>query len=343
MLATTPGEAVARFNAAIAANDLPKAKQLAGQMLSSANAAFIAGDYELAIDWFRAVYQLEPGLPGALLGLARSHAALNRDRDAMEFFKKYLETEDGRDDWQAHYGLGMVYVRSNLWYLAKSRLEKANELSDQSKAEVLLGLARCYEGLGKKTEAEEMASAAALLAPDNPEAHGMRALMLARNGKFAEAAVASRTAIALGETRLRGIAADDSAGRRGALDELARHLLTLREILRAGLQLNPAEGDLHHELLIATLKRMDVLRQRELLDAVTLAERSAQQVPSHVGLLVELATLYRLIGRSGEAIETCRKVLTIDRNNRQAKQMVAELSGAATRSADGSDTSAGPP
>lgn len=162
-----------------AARELVDRLEASGRALTESD----AGRLKEYVDIIRAEAPDSPW-PSYLQG--RVLAMTGRHFDAITLLREFLETREGRNDWQAYRVLGDLFVREYP-QLARSQYQSAQRLKPDEPT-VLYGLSLCAYHLGNVSEATDLARRAA-------EADKQRSLrllrhlvrMLSSNGDWAEA------------------------------------------------------------------------------------------------------------------------------------------------------------
>jgi Flp pilus assembly protein TadD len=106
-----------------------------------------------AVSEMQTAYNLDPLSPSVNNGLARVYHFRNDDRKALEQIKKTIELEPGYAE--AHFTLGMTYIRLKDYKAAEKELKQAIDLS--GRRPVMLGmLGRLYVLQGRINDAKTL-------------------------------------------------------------------------------------------------------------------------------------------------------------------------------------------
>jgi tetratricopeptide (TPR) repeat protein len=290
------------------------------------------GLLRVAEQMYKAVLLHQPANTDAQLGLARVLRQTERDVQAVEQYKAYLQSPRGKADSQAHLELGQIYHKLRFLNLAIAMLESARGL-DPNNPEILSALAGAYQDANNPEKAAELVRSATEKAPDNPAYHHTYAIILYSQGELARARDEAALAISLSRERLR--ARPDDAELLTRLDQRYR---TYRQILRAVLAQDEHKNNLKLWLDLAAVIRdhAEIAQTINLLQALQVLEGVTSIGSKNIPYLERLAELQFLVHRTDAAAETCREILDLEAGNPTARRILDSL-GAATRPA-GSDS-----
>jgi tetratricopeptide (TPR) repeat protein len=155
---TTPDELAQRI--ARAQDNLEQGRLTRGQARDSL--------LETARRDFAFVSVNDPGNGEAMFGLAEVSRELGNMKDAEEQYRRYIDMPDGRTDYRAYEGLGLVYLDAKYYRLALPRYKRAVQLNAAS-ATAYDGLAQSFLGLEKIDEAYDAIRRARQLDANNEE------------------------------------------------------------------------------------------------------------------------------------------------------------------------------
>lgn len=254
---------------------------------------------------------------------ARSLAFAGRNGDAVTHIRRFLESREGRNDWQAHRLLGDLFA-DEFPQLSRSAYAKALELNPGAPS-VLFGLSRCAHKLGQLEEAVSLARRAVEARPDTRYYAHLARLYVARR-QWPEARQAVLAAVDHARRALR-----DQPGRRTAVADLDAQLRLLTDVLQVRLGDVAPTSDDYLELAAAMADRAanaNLLAHFDRVSVLAQAVRRFQpDVP--VALREQYGTALVDVGRRREAADEFAAILQADPANAVAAYWLERLKNAA--------------
>lgn len=254
----------------------------------------------------------------------RTFALLGRGGDAIEQLKRFVETREGRNEWQAYRVLADLLVQE-FPRLAKSHYDKAQALKPAEPA-VLYGLSFCAFQLGDLAEAARYAQDAV----DADQKQDVRfpahlARILLQTGRREEAERAATRAVDIARQRLR---TNPRSGRLLVSLDLQYQLLI--EVLRAKLATPAGTAGLCED----SVRLGGIVRERSAIadklawhEALRVLEaavnRAGSQAP--ISLLERYGEALAEVGRTEEAVGAFEKILESHPENPAAKSWMERL------------------
>lgn len=280
----------------------PGGPQSVPDMLKAGNDALVADDLLTARSMFSAALTEQPNNPMALLlmGEVLRKMGPQMGLEAAEHYRQYLRFRTSQFmefDGKAHFGMGMVYLRSGYYRLAKESLRRAYRLASRD-PERVISLAFAYAGLLEFDEAIKLAKEAVALEPENAAMYQSLARFYLNSRNFEEAVKTSEAGVAMLQRKLRENPAD-----RALLEQLrALQGLRLQIFMR---QLAQGEDDPQLWLTVsrAILDQIPAIQTLILLDALVPAERAAEQAADDPTVRIHQARLLYVLGRAAEGDE----------------------------------------
>ena len=255
---------------------------------------------------------------------ARAYALAGRTGDAIDQLRKFVETREGRNEWQAHLRLGDLFLQEYP-RLAKASYEKAAALkADEPTA--LLGLSACAYKTGEVDAALRLAQQAA----DADARKTVRivnhlARMFIAKQQWAEADRAAVLALELAETAVRS-----RPGMRGPLRTLDGQYQLLTDFLQARVGEKVAGPEDFVRLAGYIRKRSDVAARLSLHDALRVLESGVNATAPNTPprLQEQYAVTLAEVGRTEAAVAAFEKLLTLDPSNATAADWLERLRSA---------------
>ncbi len=268
--------------------------------------------------------KLDPAGPLLPYLFGRAYALFGRVGDAIEQLRKFVETRDGRNEWEAHRRLGDLFVEE-FPTLAKASYGKALALkTDEPTA--LLGLSICAYKSGDLDEALRLAQQAV-------ESDGRRtvrvvahlARMFIANGQWAEADRSAVLALELAEAAVR-----KQPGRRGPLQTMEAQYDLLIDLGKARIKEKSTSAEDFVRFAGYIRNRSDVRARLALHDALLVLERGVKATsPSTLPRLLEqYAVTLAEVGRTEDAIAAFERLLVLDPSNATAAEWLGRLRSA---------------
>ena len=297
---------------------------------------------EQARKYFSYVNVSQAGTPEAMFGVAeveRELATLNSRwgemKKAMDYYQAYLKLTEGRTDHRAYEGLGRVYLHANYYRLAEPQFRRAVQFNAAS-AEAWEGWAQALRGLKETDQAYESISHARELAPNDVGIlQTFVQICLESIDVTEEGRPLPRKPEWLDQALLacnRGVDLLHLEWERSPEDtELLQKRDQFYELIIkiTGSQLG-SMPQLDAELVIrlVRIRREQQKVQRLLADHQSLMYVliALQSLPEDIALLSLATQLQFQLNLREQARETCEKILSLDPQNQQARNMLNELS-----------------
>ncbi len=266
-----------------------------------------------------------PGNPWLYYLYGRAYTLAGRTGDAIDQLRKFVETREGRNEWQAHQRLGDLFA-GEFPRLARASYDKALALKP-GEATALLGLSTCTYRIGDVDEAMRLAQQAA-------DADGRQtvrivahlARMLIAKKQWSDADRAAVLAIDLAEADVR-----KRPGLRGPVQTLEAQYDLLADMLQARINEKVAVAEDYVRLAGFFRRRSDVSARLALFDALRVLElgvnSTAPNTPAK--LQEQYAVTLAEVGRNQEAVAAFEKLLTLDSTNTTAIEWLERLRSAA--------------
>lgn len=268
-----------------------------------------------------ALQGVDPSHPWLLYLYGRAHALAGRTGEAIDHLRKFVETREGRNEWQAHRRLGDLFV-AEFPRLAKASYSKALVLK-AGEATALLGLSVCAYKTGELDEALRLAQQAV-------DADGRQTVrfvaqltrMLIAKQQWADADRTAVLAMELAEADVR-----KRPGLRGPLKTLEAQFDLLADLSQARIDQKVAGADDFVRLAGFIRKRSDVSARLALHDALRVLElgvnSTAPNTPAR--LQEQYSVTLAEVGRTQDAIVAFEKLLALDPSNATAAEWLERL------------------
>lgn len=267
-------------------------------------------------DRLTALAALDPNTSWLLYLGARVSALRGRYADAASQLDKFVQTPEGRNEWNAYKILGDLFAET-FPRLAKANYEKAAALKP-GESNLLMGLSGCAAKLGYRDEALDYARRAVVAdsaRTATPVAHLARILL--RAGRLEEAAQEAARALALAEKDQRS-----RPGQRQAVQEVHAQRELLVAILTSRSRQAPKDADVYEQLADAVEEQAAAVVQLARFEALAILERGMENTAPNppVSLVEQLAVLLVELGRTEEATVRFQQLLTADPDNVLARE-----------------------
>ena len=273
-----------------------------------------------------ALRDAEPTHPRLPYLYARAYALAGRTGDAIDQLRKFVETREGRNEWQAHLRLGDLFLQEYP-RLAKASYEKAAALK-ANEPTALLGLSSCAYKTGEIDDALRLAQQAA--DADGRKTVGIvnhLARMLIAKQQWTDADRAATLALELAESSVR-----HRPGMSGPLMTVDAQYQLLIHLLQARVAEKVAVAEDFLRLASYIRRRSDVTARLALHDVLRTVEggvnATAPNTPPR--LQEQYAITLAEIGRTEAAITAFENLLALDPANPSAPAWLERLRSAAT-------------
>jgi len=267
--------------------------------------------------------------PGYLQG--RMLAMTGRHFDAISLLRKFLETREGRNDWQAYRVLGDLFVQEYP-QLARSQYQTAQRLKPDEPT-VLYGLSLCAYFLGNVGEATDLARRAV----DADRRQSLRLLrhlvrVLSANEDWAEAARTAVEALHLAQAEAR--AEPELQESWQAVD--AQYQLVI-ETFQKRLTGAPGTDEEYFELVEYIRLRADNVKRLAVYDVLAVLEQGVEDTAPDTSpaLREKYAVALAEAGRREQALEEFAKVLVDNPASVTATDWLSRLRAAEDEAATG--------
>jgi len=294
--------AFAQEKSEASATTAPVGERSVPDMLKAGNDALVADDLVTARSMFSAALMEQPDNPMALLlmGEVLRKMGPQTGLEAAEHYRRYLRVRTSQFmefDGKAYFGMGMVYLQSGYFRLAKESLRRAYRLASRD-PERVINLAFAHEGLLEFDEAVKLGKDAVALEPENAAMYQSLARFYLKARSFKEAVKTAEAGAAMLQRKLRENPAD-----RGLLEQLrALQGLRLQVFSRQAAQ-DGNDPQLWLTVSRAMLEQIPVVQTLMLLDALDPAGRAAEQAPDDPAVRIHQARLLYVLGRTAEGDE----------------------------------------
>jgi len=264
---------------------------------------------------------VDPTHPWLSYLYGRAYALAGRTGDAIDHLRKFVETREGRNEWQAHRRLGDLFV-AEFPRLAKASYDKALALK-AGEPSALMGLSTCAYKTGDVDEALRLAQQAV----DSDGRQTVRivahlARMFTAKQQWADADRTAVLAMELAEAAMR-----KRPGVRGPVQTLAAQYDLLADLLQARIKEKVAGADDFVRLAGFIRKRNDVAARLALHDALRVLElgvnSTAPNTPAR--LHEQYAVTLAEVGRTEDAVVAFEKLLTLAPSNSTATDWLERL------------------
>jgi tetratricopeptide (TPR) repeat protein len=268
-----------------------------------------------------AVQGADPNHPRLPYLYGRLYALTGRRGDAIDQLRRFVESREGRSDWESHRRLGDLFIEE-FPRLAQGSYERAAELKP-GEPTVLAGLSLAAYKVGRIDDALRLAKEAA-------DADGRKtvrivshlARMFIAKQQWADAQRAGEQAMELAKGDVKA-----QPGARRPLSVLDSQYQLAIDLLQARVNEKVAGTDDFLKLAAYVRQRNDLIRRINLHEVLRVLESgvkaTAPATPTR--LLLEYAVTLADVGRKDEAIATLEKLLAADPTNAAAQEQLDRL------------------
>jgi len=299
--------------------------QAADVYLTTGSVALEQDQLGVAEQCYNRILIHRPGNAKALLGLARIYGATDRRLQAIDRYKDYLNSMEGKDDPKGYLELGELYLEGTYWRLAMDQLLRAQALNPND-PDVDMAMARAFQKGDNMDEAMNAAQQACKKAPDRGKYRDLLAGLYLARGDAEQASIEALRAI---EATRKGLHAlpDDTE----LLKELSRYYETYEKALHSLLTEGKANPIVRVDLARAIQEHIVVNRTLALQRALRVLSDVPGEGRDDIHLLEELAHVQQELGLTQQARETCRRLLQIDPGNSAAAGILKQTEASGER------------
>ncbi|MHC4066538.1 MAG: tetratricopeptide repeat protein [Planctomycetota bacterium] len=279
---------------------------------------------EEAKHYTQMVYGKDPTNAKAHFVSARINILIGRSRDAFSQINTYVQTADGRNDWEAFKILGNLHFEGGYYVQAEAKYKRASSLNPDE-APIYVGLCKCAIKRGQRRDAEKWGKQATEKDGGSPEAHEVYAQALLRNSKFDEAKQAIEAAVRVTKDRLR-----TNPGDTALLTKLNARYQLLEGILQAIIKRDPDLAEPYWQYARSVLAQVEVQRMFSINKALKKLDEgiTATAPNTPAGMIFEYADLLASVGRYEEAVTVLQEFLEADPTNTTAQDKLNDIQAA---------------
>jgi tetratricopeptide (TPR) repeat protein len=277
--------------------------------LTAGSVAIEQDQLDVAEQCYNRILIHHPGNVKALLGLARIYAATERRLQAIDRYKDYIASPEGKNDPKGYLELGELYLDGTYWRLALDQLKKAQNLNPND-PDVDMALARTYQKGDSMDEAMSAAQQAVKKAPDRGKYRDFLAELYLARGDAEQASIEALRAIEATRKGLQ-VVPDNTE----LLKELSCYYVTYEKALQSLLTEGKANPIVRVDLARAIQEHTVVDRTLALQRALRVLSEVPGEGRDDIRLLEEMAHVQQELGLTQQARETCRRLLQVDPGN----------------------------
>ncbi|MGB2986817.1 MAG: hypothetical protein WBE26_13175 [Phycisphaerae bacterium] len=303
-----------------------EAIHLANDAFDRLEAGYETDDLKAILDqanrYIELVETKDPANPWLTYLYARAYVHVGRRGEAVDLLRKFVETREGRNEWQAYRILGDLFV-DEFPRLAKGTYDKASALNT-GEPSVTEGLSRCALKFGNTEEAIRLARRA--VAADGRQTLryvSHLATVLKAASRWSEAREEAESALQLARRMM-----TDKPGSRAPLLVVDAQYKMLIEILQARVN-EPGHDAVDDYSSLATYirERGRITQMLVLHDVLRAIEAGVNRTEPDTppALLEQYAIVLTEVGRTEHAIAVFEKLLEIDPNNTAAPEWLRRL------------------
>lgn len=251
------------------------------------------GKHDLALQEFEHALQLNPRDPEALSGLASTYEQAGRLADAEANYKKAAALRP--DYWAGYNDLGWFYYRHDRTADAAAQFQHVLELTPDN-ATAYSNLATAESDLGKNAESEAAFKKSIELAPSYAAYSNLGALYYSER-RYADAAAATEKALTLNDQDYRVWQNLDNAYTWLGNDAKAQAAADRElDLLEAQLRIKPRDARVHSSLAV-------LYARKKLRDKAVIHMHAALAMsPDEAWVLMDIAEAYEDLGDRQQAI-----------------------------------------
>jgi len=307
--------------------------------------------------------QERPGV--SLFAMAYALDAVGRSYEAMEYARRYVALEVGKNDWRAHALMGSILLRSKNYLTARRALDEAEKLVPRDKplgiTSIASNKAEALIALNERSEAEKTIRAVRAAIMGYPDvglwlAYGR--VLHSCTGWNADVEEAFGFAARVAANSMQRAKPDDMAPvsdmiacLRTSLEVLEAEVKSIREALKNGETIDPIRVKalplLLSKMAIGSTRLIDVQRRARLIDALGFCRQALEIDDANLEANLTLAQLQTQLSDMASAEQTLLKVLKIDPGNKEAQQMITivrkAIGGKSAASAPAGNSAPGAP
>jgi Flp pilus assembly protein TadD len=157
-------------------------------------------NYELAIEKFKAVIEIEPQNTRALYNLGYCYRQLHQTENAVEYSRRAVESDPNQAYVHQNYGYALKDAGQIDEAIAQFEEELRLRPDDRNLAGIASVLAVMYMDRDLMDEAFDAANRAVTLAPEDPANHALLAQVQMKNKAYSQAIEALQKAVELAPT-----------------------------------------------------------------------------------------------------------------------------------------------
>lgn len=304
-------------------------------LLDAGRRLLAAKDYTTAEKMFEDAAAIRQDEPGVLLGLAMVYGATGQDTKSLDYYRRYTQTDEGRQDPRGYLAMGRQYEKAQYPRQAISVLRRADALKPND-PEILTALAMLLAKIKDPESLTYAERAFQQAGPDNLEAARTYAtILMSMQTERAQQHAYRRTAeqvlqAALDAARQRLERAPDD---RALLQNMIEAYQVYGTLLNDRLKENPRDTRAGLRLSQVIQEAAALSHTNELHRALAVLTEAARNAPTDIEVLRELASVQVEVKKLADAAETCRRILAAQPDNAFARDLLARIGPATTRPA----------
>ncbi len=244
---------------------------------------------------------------------------------AMKPLERWINSQQGADDWEAQMLLGRIYVQGQAYKLAKPHLLRAQELNPTSPIP-MIELAKCEAHLKDYPNAiQHLKSAVEKLGTDvTAAAYMIFGQTLLQAGLIDDADRAAGFGVQLAMTAVQ------RSGTAQALKTLDDALSLSLQVSTAALKADPSRGELYLKISQILQQRAQVGIRRADHEALAISLQGVQSLGegAPIVLVIEVSRLLAKVGHRQQAMQLVKQVLERAPDNADAQKIFDALKAA---------------
>ncbi|MCP4246931.1 MAG: tetratricopeptide repeat protein [bacterium] len=247
----------------------------------------------------------------------RMNALNGRTRDAFTQIRSFLQTPEGKNNWEAFKLLGDLHYQGKYYVQAKRKYERAIELNPDE-ASPYIGLCLTTQKLGRRQDAVDAGTLAVEKDPQLAAGYEALAQALTMDAQLPEARTAILKAIEISAEQLK-----EGLGNITLLRKLQAHYQTQQTILSATLLRDPRDGPAYREYAKSIRDRADLETKVALHHALEILKKGITATRPNIPapLLYEYIEMLLVVDRPNQALDLLDGLLKVRPDDTNALEL----------------------